>query len=393
MNMASIVAWLMATPAIGMFGVFFAEVAAGQLRRTSPRQQAANAGRTTILMPAHNEATGIGRTIADVAPLLPPGARLLIVADNCMDDTAELARTSGCEVIERHDPDRRGKGFALAFGRDHLSADPPDCVIVLDADCIPEGDALTQLSAKAIQTGQPVQACYLMRPDRSGGPMVQISNFAFLIKNLVRQRGASAIGAPALLTGTGMAFPWSIFKDAPLASGNIVEDLALGVDLSRAGHVPRFMEEARVWSVAASEQDTLTQRTRWEHGFVATARSHGLPLALEGIRKMRWPLFWLGLHLLVPPLALLFMAGTGILAALLLLTILGADALPALVLFAVMSVSGIAILTAWSRFGRAMIAPGALLRLPLYALWKIPVYLKLVRGAQTDWVRTKRPDE
>ncbi|MBB5686636.1 glycosyltransferase family 2 protein [Sphingobium boeckii] len=393
MTGAGLVAWLAALPTGAMFSVFLTEVTAGLVKRFDGTRESQALGRTIVLMPAHDEAAGIERTIAEVLPRLPDGAQLLIVADNCCDNTAALARAAHCAVIERHDPAHRGKGYALAFGRDHLCANPPDCVIVLDADCVPEPKALALLAAEATRTGKPAQACYLMQPNRIASPMVQISNFAFLIKNLVRQRGASALGAPALLTGTGMAFPWAIFKDAPLASGNIVEDLALGVDLSRAGHAPRFLEQARVWSVAASEGDTLTQRTRWEHGFVATARSHGLPLALEGLRRGRWPLFWLGLHLLVPPLALLFMAGTVVLTMLLLLMLAGAGFGPALLLFSMMAASGLAILLAWRGFGRAMIAPGALLRLPLYALWKIPVYLKLVRGAETNWVRTKRPEE
>ena len=49
-----------------------------------------------------------------------------MVADNCSDDTAEIARTAGVDVVVRHDPERRGKGYALEFGVRQLRLNPPD---------------------------------------------------------------------------------------------------------------------------------------------------------------------------------------------------------------------------------------------------------------------------
>src|SRR6476469_6442466 len=77
-----------------------------------------------VLVPAHDEENGLPATLAGLLPLLRPGDRLLVVADNCTDRTAAAARAAGAEVVERHDPDRRGKGYALAAGVDALRADP-----------------------------------------------------------------------------------------------------------------------------------------------------------------------------------------------------------------------------------------------------------------------------
>lgn len=343
-----------------------------------------------VLVPAHDEAAGIGAVLARVRPLLPAGARLLVVADNCTDDTAALARAAGVEVTERYDPGARGKGHALAHGRAVLAERPPAVVIVLDADCIPEPGALDRLARAAVATRRPVQGSYLFEPRPGGSPMVQISGFAFLVKNLVRQAGIARIGAPAVLTGSGMAFPWDAFVAAPLATNDIVEDLAIGVALASAGAAPRFDAGAIIWTAPATGGATIAQRTRWEHGFVATARRVALPLVVGGIRHGRPGLAWLGLHVAVPPLALLLGIDGAALIVLTLLWALGAAAVPLVAGVVLVGVVALGVVLGWARHGRAQVSAGALARAPLYLLWKLPIYLKLVRGAETRWVRTER---
>ena len=91
--------------------------------------------RIAVLVPAHNESKGMLGTLDDIKAQLRSGDRLLVVADNCTDDTAAVAKVAGAEVTERHDLARIGKGYALDWGLQHLSVDPPEIVIVIDADC------------------------------------------------------------------------------------------------------------------------------------------------------------------------------------------------------------------------------------------------------------------
>ncbi|MBB6122482.1 cellulose synthase/poly-beta-1,6-N-acetylglucosamine synthase-like glycosyltransferase [Sphingobium subterraneum] len=385
---------MLVAPVGAALWVLLVEVTLGVVpsrRRPDENKQGARL-RTAILMPAHNEARGIPAIISALAPALNDDMRLLVVADNCSDDTAAVARGLGADVVERQDTDRRGKGYALAYGRDALAGDPPECVIVLDADCEVEDDALTQLAQAAVEYGVPVQSCYLMRPQPDGAAMVQISNFAFLVKNLVRQRGAARLGAPAVLGGTGMAFPWTIFSTAPLASGDLVEDLALGIEMTRKGHTPRFLEHARTWSRAASGEDTLEQRTRWEHGFIDTARRTAIPLLGEAVRTGSPRRLWLALNLCVPPLALLMMVAVGVWGVAAILWLLGASEIPLITLSLLLGASGLALVAAWAVNGRQMLRGAMLLRIPLYIAWKLPVYLKLVRAPETQWKRTGRGD-
>jgi hypothetical protein len=78
-----------------------------------------------VLVPAHNEAEGIATTLATILPQLRSSDRLLVIADNCTDATAEAARQAGATVIERHNLTQRGKGYALDFGLSRLRLTRP----------------------------------------------------------------------------------------------------------------------------------------------------------------------------------------------------------------------------------------------------------------------------
>ncbi|WP_380871383.1 glycosyl transferase [Sphingomonas sp. DBB INV C78] len=387
----SIIGWIIFAPVALVGTVFAIETAIGLA--AGRRRDAAlplDPQEIALVIPAHDEAAGVGAIIASLKAALSPGVRMLVVADNCSDDTAAIARAAGAEVIERHDISQRGKGFALAFGRDHLRGQPPRAAIVIDADCTAEPGALERIAALAVATGRPVQSCYLFSPRRDAAPMVQISNFAMVVKNLVRQNGGRAIGAPALLTGSGMAFPWPMFDGAGLATSDIVEDLALGIDLTRQGHAPIFDPVARVWTQPSTAGGTLTQRTRWENGFMATARRRALPLIGEGLRHGRPALLWTGLHLLTPPLALLMALNFFIALLLGLLVLVGMPPASFAAALALFGVNVSLVLIAWAAHGRDQMGIGTILRLPLYMLWKLPIYLRLIRGGETRWIRTER---
>ena len=115
-----------------------------------------------VLVPAHNESLGIRATLQTILPQLTNQDLLLVIADNCDDDTAAIARETGAMVVERQDLQRRGKGYALDFGLKFLANAPPDVVIVIDADCIVGAGAVERIARLAISRGRPVQATYLL---------------------------------------------------------------------------------------------------------------------------------------------------------------------------------------------------------------------------------------
>jgi glycosyltransferase involved in cell wall biosynthesis len=128
------------------------------------RQLATAAGpvRYAVLIPAHDEALVIEDTVRRALALIGSDGRLIVIADNCGDDTAAKARAAGAQVIERHAPTLRAKGYALAFGIDHLRAEPPDIVVTLDADCQCTQGSFDLLARQAMLAGRPVQALFFM---------------------------------------------------------------------------------------------------------------------------------------------------------------------------------------------------------------------------------------
>lgn len=347
-------------------------------------------GRATLLVPAHNEELIIERTIAALRQSISPSTGILVIADNCSDETANRARAAGAQVAERTQPLLRGKGHALAFGREHLRADPPDVVIVLDADCQLRPGSDVCLTSAAQRSGKVVQASNLVVSAAGASPLVQISNFAMLVKNVVRARGMEQIGGGVLLFGTGMAFPWPIFERAPLASSNLVEDTQLGLWLARRGIRVHLEEGALVTSAGADLSDSAGQRRRWEHGFLDTAMRNAIPLVVQGIAARSRYLLAIGLHLLVPPLALLFLVSTLVLGLLVLGALSGSAWGPMFLLGTAMALAAGLLLLAWAMEGSAVLRFRALLAVPLYALWKIPIYVGFFIARQSSWNRTGR---
>lgn len=342
-------------------------------------------------MPAHDEAGGIRLVLEGLLPQLAPQDRLVVIADNCSDDTAAIAKEVGATVIERHDSQRKGKGYALDYGMNFLESDPPDVVVLIDADCRVEEGTVAQIAQQAIVTHQPVQAVYVMdRPTRPT-PKDSVSALAFLVKNQVRPLGLRKLGFPCLLTGTGMAFPWSVLRGAKLASSNIVEDMQLAVDLIIAGHPTSFCANARVNGILPQqERAAKSQRTRWEQGHLKTALTQIPRLLQAAIQQRRFALVAIALDLCIPPLSLLVTLWA---AALTVTLIAGAFGISTASLIALLGLEGglilISVLSAWAKFGRELPLL-SLLAVPFYILWKIPLYFNFIVNPQTKWVRTER---
>ena len=346
--------------------------------------------RTTVLIPAHNEAADVVQTLESVQAASFPGMNVLVVADNCTDATAELARGCGAQVVERRDTKQIGKGFALAFGIEQLQTNPPEIVIALDADCTVERDTLARLAYAAHAQQRAIQGTYLLETAPNASPKVVISNFAFLIKNQVRPLGLARWNAPCLLTGSGMAFPWRVLQFvAP--TGHLSEDMWWSVELTCAGYAPQFCSDAFIWGKAPARDAALkTQRARWEHGHLSTMTA-GIPKLLRAaLAQRRAEPQWLMMELSIPPLMLFAFCLACVwivcLAAALFLHRATSLMIPSLNLM----VLGSGFFAAWWKFGRAHVSAQALFAAPLYMFWKIPLYVGALVRRRTVWTRTER---
>ena len=381
--------------AIGLLAVpvsvLLVEVAQALRAPPSPSTEIHPRGSVAILVPAHDEACGIGRALRSVIPQLQSHDRLLVVADNCTDDTAAIARHEGAEVVVREDPGLRGKGYALDFGVRHLAADPPALVIIVDADCRVQPDCIERLAQACVSSMRPVQALYLMQAGADAPLKARLAQFAWILKNWVRPRGLLRMNLPCQLMGTGMAFPWPLIAAAPLASGHIVEDLKLGIDLACAGAAPLFCPSACVVSeFPASGEGIRAQRTRWEHGHLGMIAGEAPRLLSMAVRKRSAPLLAMALDLGVPPIAALTLAiaATWTLSAI--FATITFVISPLLWSSALALALALPIALARHRFAGDLIGWRDLPLGIVAACGKIPLYWRFLFARQSAWIRSSR---
>jgi cellulose synthase/poly-beta-1,6-N-acetylglucosamine synthase-like glycosyltransferase len=374
--------------------VFFTEILAAVTKRRYSTPLEGERPRLAVLMPAHNEASIITATLCSIAAELIESDRLLVIADNCVDATAALARSAGAEVIERSDLQKRGKGYALDYGVQHLQRDSPEVVIIMDADCRVAPGSIDKLARLCMKTSRPVQALYLMHAKQDAGLKMRIAEFAWIVKNQARPEGLHRLGLPCQLMGTGMAFPWQRISKANLASGEIVEDLKLGLDLASAGAPPLFCADALVTSDFPNSGDGVQgQRTRWEHGHLRLLMTEVPRLLVGSLFQRNISLLALSLDLSVPPLALLTLLVAAVWCASAIFYLFTKSTFPLGIATADVVFLVLAVFMSWHRYGRQTITLGKLALAVVYALWKIPLYARFLVARQISWVRSKRHDE
>ena len=347
--------------------------------------------RLLVMVPAHDEAGLIGPTITHLRDHLRNEDRIVVVADNCTDDTAAQASHAGAEVLVRTDPERRGKGWALEFGLEQMALDPPDAVVFFDADCRVARGSIAQLAAASLSKNCPLQADYLIQAPAEGGSLATVSALALLLINRIRPLGLRRMGFPCQLTGTGMAMPWALAASLRPTGSNLVEDLAMGIDLALQGHPPRYCPDVEVTSTLPRETAAaIGQRRRWEHGRLASMGTVIGPLVVAGLRQRRADLLVLALDLLIPPLALLALIEVTAFAVLLFAAVAGGPWFPVVLLVG----SGLAATVAVGAALRAHAEDFSLLQLlvavPRYVAKKFMIYATFPFRRQASWDRTQR---
>lgn len=287
---------------------------------------------------------------------------------------------------------RVGKGYALDWGIDHLSAAPPEIVLVIDADCRLAPGTIDRLADACAQSQRPVQSLYLMTAP--AGPTInhQVAEFAWRVKNWVRPLGLSAMALPCQLMGTGMAFPWPVIRSADLSTGIIVEDLKLGLELAAAGHPPMFCPSAVVTSTFPnSAQGSKTQRHRWEQGHIGLILTKSPALLFSTVSGWNKDLMALALDLIVPPITLLALSLTAMVLAAAIATLAGASLYPLVISLISALLIVAATILAWAKYGREILPPQSFALIGRYFLGKLNLYRAVLFGLRISrWIRTER---
>ncbi|MGD9973180.1 MAG: glycosyltransferase family 2 protein [Desulfatirhabdiaceae bacterium] len=354
-----------------------------------------------VVVPAHDEALQIADVIASVQKCRYPEDRrkIVVIADNCTDDTAARARQAGAVVVERNEPENRGKGQALDwFVRIHLTGlGDVEMVAIVDADTDVHPDFLTEIGQSMAPDVQAVQGFYGVRNWRANW-RTALASAALTVFHHVRPAGRVGLGGSAGLKGNGMAFRKTFLIHYGWPAHSIVEDLEFGLILAQDGIRVHYNPDAVVLAeMAQNSRQSETQRKRWEGGRIR--------MMMQFAPKMLWAflmsfircqpqtrqILYLDslMELVTPPLGALVLMQFLILAG----SSLMWPSAKVLLVFAVVAdmvyvFSGLLLRHA------PVYVWGCLLAAPLFLAWKIPVYLHmLLTRRQTDWTRTRRNRE
>jgi len=371
---------------------FVAQAAAAIFLSDRPFRTSSSRPRITVLVPAHNEEQMIEATLLRIKEDLWPSDRLLVIADNCIDQTAQLAARTGADIVVRDDSGRRGKGFALAAGLRHLAATPPEVVIFIDADCQVGPHSVELLARACAAADGPVQCLNLMVADpASSASPPRLAEFAWRIKNDFRPTGYARLGLPCQLLGTGMAVPWTLIQPERFATGHLSEDMLFGLELAMEGHPPRFFRVARVTSYFPdSQHGREQQRQRWVHGHLGLIYSHVPRLIYNSLRRRDIGLLALAFDLAVPPLGVLAVADLILaMSCLIFAAVTGASAPLGLAMLGC-ALFSFCLATTWCVCGRDLVGAKEIKQLPRHLMLVMRSALNLVLGHKAQWIRADR---
>ncbi len=340
--------------------------------------------RLAVIIPAHNEQLNIARCIESIAASRQGlDSEIIVIADNCDDDTAECASSAGARVLERHDDQRRGKGYALDFAFQTLMPEGFDGFLVIDADSVVRDNFLPVMASLFAQGADGVQCRYtpLNVEATLRTRLMHVSLMAF---NVLRPRGRSALGLSAGILGNGFGLSAETLRVVPYTAASLVEDLEYHILLTHAGRRVRFTD--RTWVKAdmpTGGKGTQTQRARWEGGRLRMIGSH-VPVLLKRVLS--------GERLLLEPTLDLLLLPLSYHVLLLLITIAVPVGFARAYGLAALALVMIHTLVAIRVGGGGLRDLGTLAIAPYYILWKLTVLRLIGRSASRNasWVRTHR---
>jgi cellulose synthase/poly-beta-1,6-N-acetylglucosamine synthase-like glycosyltransferase len=348
--------------------------------------------RFDVIVPAHNEEAVLARVIGSLQRIDWPTDqfRVVVVADNCTDTTAALARAAGAHVMERLDSERRGKGYALDFAFQASAARGwADAVVVVDADAEVSPNLLEAFARRMERGAHAVQAHYGVSNTAASWRtrLLSIAKAAF---HIVRSRARERLGLSCGIRGNGWAVTHQLLERVPYGAFSLTEDLEYGIELGLAGYRVHYADEAHADAeMVSGEKDARKQRQRWERGRFQLIRSKTLHLLQQAWLQRSLVCLDLALDLMVLPLSYVVLN----VGALLVCATAAAAWEPSFQSWVWLGAGcgaalALHILRGWQLSGAGLQGLVDLARAPFFLLWKIMVMFS--RRESTEWVRTKR---
>mgnify|MGYP000299497646 CR=1 FL=1 len=245
-----------------------------------------------ILIAAHNEEKVIGALLDNLKQLNYPAQLydVFVICDNCNDRTADIARQHGVHACERHNLEKRGKGFAIEWMLKELwqYSREYDGVVMLDADNLVAQDYLLHMNNDLCNGSQVIQA-YLDTKNPHDSWVTSAYAITYWYCNRLWQLPRSNLRLANFLGGTGMCFDSSLLKSIGWGATSLVEDLEFTMKCVQKGINPSFNYNAKVYDEKPlTFQASFKQRLRWMQGHFVVARKYFVPLIWSGLKERSW---------------------------------------------------------------------------------------------------------
>jgi cellulose synthase/poly-beta-1,6-N-acetylglucosamine synthase-like glycosyltransferase len=246
-----------------------------------------------LLIPAHNEQELLPGLLASIGRLNYPAARFraVVVADNCTDGTAALARQAGALCFERSTPEPSNKSQALLYAAQALGITTQQSeavVCVLDADCSLDPQFLAELDRHFAQPGAaPVVQCGRYVSNAFDSDVTVLDAAAEALRQYVGAGARQLLGLEAMVAGLGCCMRQDIFAQLmALPVTSLAEDKEWKAYLSQQQVPVSYCPAARLSYQAVCDRNAFRkQRKRWLSGYVTSVRTHGLAMLGQGLRR------------------------------------------------------------------------------------------------------------
>ena len=248
--------------------------------------------RYAILISARNEADVIGILIDSIKAQNYPADMVdtWVIADNCTDNTAEIARGKGAFVVERENKELIGKGYAINYLLSHISNEGRDWnydgYFVIDSDNILDPDFVAEMN-KAVASGCRVATCY--RNSKNYGDNWLSASYAlwFLRESKYLNNARQLLGLSAACSGTGFVVHRDILeKYGGWNYFTLTEDVEFTFAMVAAGEKIGYCAAAIVYDEQPVRfKDSWKQRTRWVKGYFQAYTRYGLKLLKRLLTK------------------------------------------------------------------------------------------------------------
>lgn len=291
METIKLINFIIATVFFVCYSYQFAYILVPYLKKEKPHKPA-ELHRYAVLISARNEELVIGNLLDSISAQDYPSSlvRVFVVADNCTDKTAKVARAHGAIVYERFNDKLVGKGYALEYLLDRIGeeyGDVFDAYMVFDADNLLSEDYISRMN-ETFSDGYRIITSY--RNSKNYGDNWISAGYAlwFLREAKYLNNARYLLGTSCAVSGTGFMFSREILKSCGGWPFHLlVEDIEFTIHNIVSGEKVGYCPRAVLYDEQPTKfSQSWKQRMRWARGYIQILRKYGGRL-LHGIFAKR----------------------------------------------------------------------------------------------------------